>query len=61
MTRDAEGLAQAVRSLHTGRGEALAYLTKRIMTLESTKPNSPRLPELRATHREIEANREKYE
>lgn len=56
-----EEFAYTVRSLKATRGEALAYLTRRILTLEGTKPNSARLPELRAAHREIERNRQKYD
>jgi len=54
-------LAQTTRSLRVSRGEALAYLTARILKLESIRPTSRRLPELRAALREIENNREKYE
>ena len=61
MTRNVEEFAHTFRSMRKSRGEALADLTKRILTLESRRPNSPRLPELRAVHREIEANRAKYE
>ena len=59
--RTAEDVAQAARTLHTSRGEALAYLASRIMKLEREQPESKRLPELRAALREMENNRQKYE
>ena len=61
MTRTPEELAHTIRAIRPSRGEALAYLTARILTLESTRPDSRRLPELRAAHHEIECNRKKYE
>ncbi len=59
--RTAEDVAQAARTLHESRGEALGYLANRIMKLERKQPESKRLPELRAAFREMENNRQKYE
>ena len=61
MTRTGEEVAQAVRTLHESRGASLVYLAKRILLLETSTPDSPRLPELRAGLREVERNRKKYE
>ena len=58
--RTPQELASAIRTLHSSRGEALAYLTYRILLLERIKASSPRLPELRAAHREIEHNSRTY-